>query len=181
LRSSALAETNIYEGDKSKYPAWLEILQKQIRGQLGWALVTDPPKRPPYPPGTPPNTILKLQRAVTIWDWMRDPANIELGHLAVDSEEILLTIGVAAVPAVAAAGGVAAAVVIHRDRDENGKSLHAVNMGEKAAIVIHSQKWIDPSHPELGVQNCGNLVQMQKRRGYPHGKENRVKVKKEEK
>jgi hypothetical protein len=77
-------------------------------------------------------------------------------------------------------GGVAAAVVIHKDRDENGKSLHAVNMGKKAAIVIHSQKWIDPSHPELGVQNCGNLVQMQKRRGYPHGPENRVKIEKED-
>lgn len=73
-------------------------------------------------------------------------------------------------------GGDAAAKVIHKEKDENGKSLHAMNMGKLAAVVIHGQKWKDPDHPELGYQNCGNLVQMQRRRGYPHGPENRVKV-----
>ncbi len=48
--------------------------------------------------------------------------------------------------------------------------------GRKNAAKTTRQKWIDPNHPELGVQNAGNLVQMQKSRGYPHGKENRVRI-----
>jgi hypothetical protein len=42
--------------------------------------------------------------------------------------------------------------------------------------LVSSQKWIDPSHPELGVQNAGNLVRMQKRRGLPHGPQNRIRL-----
>ncbi len=37
-------------------------------------------------------------------------------------------------------------------------------------------KFEDPDHPELGQTNAGNLVRMQKRRGLPHGKENRRRV-----
>jgi len=48
--------------------------------------------------------------------------------------------------------------------------------GKRNAAITTKQKWIDPDHPELGVQNAGNLVQMQKSRNYPHGKENRVRV-----
>lgn len=44
--------------------------------------------------------------------------------------------------------------------------------GAKAA----SMKFYDPDHPEMGVQNAGNLVQMQKRRGYPCRPENRRRV-----
>ena len=45
--------------------------------------------------------------------------------------------------------------------------------GSKAA----SMGFFDPDHPELGVQNAGNLVQMQRRNGYPSGPENRKAVK----
>lgn len=77
-------------------------------------------------------------------------------------------------------------------KDENGKSIHAVRVGNitfregkgchapehkgKGAKTTNSQKWIDPDHPELGEHSAPTLVQMQKRRGYPHGKENRIKV-----
>jgi hypothetical protein len=85
---------------------------------------------------------------------------------------------------------------IHAEKDDLGRSIHAVEAGKKGAVVSHekkddsgrsihakeggnttsSQKWKDPLHPELGEQNPGNLVRMQIRRGYPCGKENRVKV-----
>jgi hypothetical protein len=39
-------------------------------------------------------------------------------------------------------------------------------MGSKAANL----KFMDPDHPELGIQNAGNLAQMQARRGYPLNK-----------
>lgn len=38
------------------------------------------------------------------------------------------------------------------------------------------QKWVDPDHPELGAHSAGTLVIMQKRRSFPHGKENRIRV-----
>jgi hypothetical protein len=48
--------------------------------------------------------------------------------------------------------------------------------GAISATKLNSQKWMDPDHPELGVTNAGALVGKQKAKGYPHGKENRVKV-----
>jgi hypothetical protein len=45
----------------------------------------------------------------------------------------------------------------------------ASDAGKKAA----AQRWEDPDHPELGVHSAGIIVMMQKRRGLPHGKENR--------
>jgi hypothetical protein len=41
---------------------------------------------------------------------------------------------------------------------------------------IALQKWMDPNHPELGKHNAGVLVRKQKKLGYSHGKENRVRV-----
>ena len=41
---------------------------------------------------------------------------------------------------------------------------------------INAELWIDPDHPELGKHSAPTLVSMQKRRGCPHNKENRVKV-----
>jgi hypothetical protein len=61
---------------------------------------------------------------------------------------------------------------VHEEKDELGRSVQGVKNAEK----MHSQKWKDPLHPELGEHGPGNLVRMQKRRGYPHGKENRVRV-----
>lgn len=59
-------------------------------------------------------------------------------------------------------------------KDENGKSVNAVNRGRIASRT----KYIDPNHPELGAHRACNLVLMQKKRGYPHGPENRVKLEK---
>jgi hypothetical protein len=65
---------------------------------------------------------------------------------------------------------------LNKEKNENGKSVNAVKGGKKGSAILHTQKWEDPDHPELGKQNPGNLVRMQKRRGLPHGKENRRKV-----
>jgi hypothetical protein len=65
--------------------------------------------------------------------------------------------------------------------DDRGKSLAAVKGGSKGGPIggknTSSQLWVDPDHPELGLQNAGNLVRMQKRRGLPHAQENRERVK----
>ena len=72
---------------------------------------------------------------------------------------------------------VRAGKLAHVEKTEDGKSKHAVATGKiggkKAAQIVNAQKWEDPDHPELGQHNPGTLTQMQKRRGYPHGKENR--------
>jgi hypothetical protein len=60
----------------------------------------------------------------------------------------------------------------HEEKDNLGRSVIAV----KGAATTLSQKWKDPQHPELGEHNPGTLALMQKSRGYPHGKENRVRV-----
>jgi hypothetical protein len=60
----------------------------------------------------------------------------------------------------------------HAEKDENGESLKGKRDGQR----INAQKWEDPDHPELGIHNPGNLVKVQRARGYPHGPENRRKV-----
>jgi hypothetical protein len=64
----------------------------------------------------------------------------------------------------------------HEEKDDLGRSVNAVRGGKEGGKVTASQKWRDPQHPELGEHPPGPLTMMQKRRGYPHGKENRVKV-----
>ncbi len=49
-------------------------------------------------------------------------------------------------------------------------------MSHKTMEKVNTQRWVDPDHPELGEHSAGTLTQMQKRRGLPHGKENRVRV-----
>jgi general stress protein YciG len=61
----------------------------------------------------------------------------------------------------------------HQEKDEEGKSIHAKRLGN----LTTSQRWEDPDHPELGARNAGNLVQLQKRKGLPHSKENRRRIK----
>jgi hypothetical protein len=53
---------------------------------------------------------------------------------------------------------------------------HCVEGGRIGGSVTGSQKWEDPDHPELGQKPACVLVQMQKRRGLPHGKNNRIRV-----
>jgi len=48
--------------------------------------------------------------------------------------------------------------------------------GKVGGKLTGAQKWEDPQHPELGQKPACVIVQMQKRRGYPHGPENRVRV-----
>ena len=68
--------------------------------------------------------------------------------------------------------GRAAAKKLHSKKNELGRSIPCAKGGKNST----SQRWEDPDHPELGRQNAGNLVRMQKRRGFPHGKENRRRV-----
>jgi hypothetical protein len=56
------------------------------------------------------------------------------------------------------------------------RNAQAKEMGRKT----NNQLWVDPDHPEIGSHNAGNLVKAQRRRGLPSGKNNRVKLPKEE-
>ena len=80
----------------------------------------------------------------------------------------------------------------HSQKDEFGRSVVAMKLNEKAhakktpdgksllaveaAARMNSYRYEDPDHPELGRKNPGALVQMQRARGLPHGRENRVRV-----
>jgi hypothetical protein len=68
--------------------------------------------------------------------------------------------------------GVKNAEKMHKEKDDLGRSVNAV----KAAAITNSQKWKDPLHPELGEHSPGPLALIQKSKGYPHGKENRVRA-----
>jgi len=57
-------------------------------------------------------------------------------------------------------------------KNEEGKSINAVSRGEAASKI----KYVDPDHPELGTHRACTLALMQKKRGYPRGSKNRVKV-----
>ena len=60
--------------------------------------------------------------------------------------------------------------------------MFSLSLEEKSKISsdnakkLNLQRWMDPEHPELGEQPVGTLVGMQKRRGFPHSKQNRVLV-----
>jgi hypothetical protein len=81
-----------------------------------------------------------------------------------------------------------ASLKCHEKKDEFGRSLHALEVYQKGlalvpveeqrarARILNTTLYYDPDHPELGIRSPGTLVRMQKSRGYPHGKENRVKV-----
>ena len=67
----------------------------------------------------------------------------------------------------------------HSVKTEDGKSVRALKLAEDWAYKL-KEIWEDPDHPELGQTTASILVRKQKARGYPHGKENRVKVEKED-
>jgi hypothetical protein len=48
--------------------------------------------------------------------------------------------------------------------------------GKIGSATTNSQVWYDPDYPELGYHSAPTLSQMQKRRGYPSGPENRVRI-----
>jgi hypothetical protein len=66
--------------------------------------------------------------------------------------------------------------------EAEGRGLGSIPYEERAARssingkVVCSSKWMDPDHPEIGTHNPGNLAKIQRKLGYPHGKENRVRV-----
>ncbi len=70
-------------------------------------------------------------------------------------------------------GAVKANQASNAKKDSDGKSVNAVKRGKATAKI----KYYDPDHPELGEHRACNLSYMQKVRGFPNGKENRVKVK----
>jgi hypothetical protein len=95
----------------------------------------------------------------------------------------------------------------HQEKDEDGKSIRAKEMGRRgdrekkrknsienykkgvgmAGMTFDqmsdrskrtmSQRYVDPDHPELGAHSAATLALLQKNRGYPSLKENRVRVK----
>jgi hypothetical protein len=60
--------------------------------------------------------------------------------------------------------------------DDEQKLAVCSSGGSNGCVITNNLKYIDPDHPELGAHNPGVLSQMQRRRGLPHGKDNRVKV-----
>jgi hypothetical protein len=66
----------------------------------------------------------------------------------------------------------------HRKRNQDGKSVRAVELGDKWKHKL-LELYQDPDHPELGITTAGAIVRKQKARGLPSGPENRVKVQKE--
>lgn len=69
-------------------------------------------------------------------------------------------------------GAVKAGRATNAEKNAEGKSINAVKRGKATAKV----KYYDPDHLELGEHRACNLSYMQKARGFPNGKENRVKV-----
>jgi len=68
-------------------------------------------------------------------------------------------------------------------RKQLGTGEYSPENKEKMKTVLHKNgsltmayKYTDPDHPELGLKAAPVLVRMQKKRGYPHGPENRVRV-----
>ncbi len=66
--------------------------------------------------------------------------------------------------------------------EAEGRGLGSIPYDIRAARAsvqgkkVCNSKWIDPDHPELGTHNPGNLAKIQRKLGYPAGKENRKKV-----
>jgi hypothetical protein len=58
-----------------------------------------------------------------------------------------------------------------RASQESFKTMSQANLA-----LMNNTFWIDPDHPELGVCRAGLLVRLQKKYGYPHSKENRVRA-----
>lgn len=61
-------------------------------------------------------------------------------------------------------------------QSEAAQKRWEVNPDKTQVTSLGKDRWYDPDHPELGQHNAGVLVKKQKKLGYPHGKENRVKV-----
>jgi hypothetical protein len=62
-------------------------------------------------------------------------------------------------------------------RDQK-KGIHLQTLEEKHKMGKKSMalRYIDPDHPELGERAAPILVNMQRARGYPSSKKNRVRV-----
>jgi hypothetical protein len=58
----------------------------------------------------------------------------------------------------------------------NVESGHLARISISGGLASGSAKWMDPLHPELGSHHHITLMKIQRDKGYPHGKENRVRV-----
>ena len=65
-----------------------------------------------------------------------------------------------------------------KKRYEQGIGMAAMTPQERSAHSSRTikQRYMDPAHPELGVHSAPTLALVQKNKGYPHQKENRVRV-----
>ena len=65
--------------------------------------------------------------------------------------------------------------ILQRDQK---KGIHLQTKEEKHKMGKKSMalRYIDPDHPELGERAAPVLATMQRSRGYPHGRENRVRI-----
>lgn len=67
--------------------------------------------------------------------------------------------------------------ILHKEKTEDGKSKNAVLGGSIAGKISTAQRYIDPDHLELGEHSAPVIARKQKALGYPHGPENRVRIK----
>lgn len=69
-----------------------------------------------------------------------------------------------------------------RKLEAEGRGLGSIPFevrSQRSKLVVkktNSGRWMDPDHPELGIHNPGNLTQLQRKLGYPSGKENKIKL-----
>jgi hypothetical protein len=77
-------------------------------------------------------------------------------------------------PGVAAKGGATAGkMAVESGQLAKARTRESIMKGVLAAA---NTKWMDPDHPELGVNIASVISRKQKALGYPNGKKNRVKV-----
>jgi hypothetical protein len=62
------------------------------------------------------------------------------------------------------------------DMNPEFRSEVSRKVGKSVAKKLNGTRYYDPDHPELGEHSAGTLSMMQRRRGFPSGPDNRVKV-----
>ncbi len=61
-------------------------------------------------------------------------------------------------------------------KNKHREIMSSPEVKEKLRRRGENNRFYDPDHPELGIHNAGVLVRLQKRTGYPHSRENRIRV-----
>ena len=77
-------------------------------------------------------------------------------------------------PGVAAKGGAAAGkIAVESGQLARARTRESIMKG---ALAAAKTRWMDPDHPELGVNTASVISRKQKALGYPNGKKNRIRV-----